>query len=266
MIAKLGQTKRAVTIELVLVSILAIVFAYTRMPNPVPASTGISVPPLVATPAPVPSWTFSVAPDARHARGKAKVPPHAAQPSFAANPATVPIATKTSPDIGAVPTTVPKEEAIPSPETTSAIAIKPVDGPALETIPEPAAPVPANKETLVTVPVLVPKDALAMAPDTASSPTPKELPASVLLPAQTVPSQASTSTPAETTQTTTMVGGTAAALIFAPIAAPVSIILGIAVGLFEPSSSQLGQSKSVPTKPTNKPAAGNTTPSSDSTY
>jgi len=269
MIARLAQTKRAMTIELVLLSIVAFVFAYTRMPNPVPVSTGVSVPQFVATPAPVPSWTFSVAPDTRHVRSKAKVPPQAAQPSIAANPAPVPTAAKSSQDvIESVPVAVAKEAVVPAPETTAAVETKPADVPALETVPEPAAPVPVNQEALVTAPApaLVPNEAVAMAAETASSPTPKELPASVFTPDQP---QTSPPTTAETIQTNSLVGGTAVALVFAPIAAPVSIILGIAVGLFEPSSSQLGQNKSAPvknTKTAKKPAARATTTSSDSVY
>jgi hypothetical protein len=269
MIARFVQTKRTMTIELVLALILAFAFAYTRVPDPVPVSTGISVPQLVATPAPVPSWTFSVVPETRHSSRKEKIASQAAQPSFAANPAPVPIAAKISPDvIESIPTAVAKEAVIPAPETTIAIATKPAEAPALETTPEPAAPVPAYLEDLAIAPAPSPdpKEAVAMAAETASSPTPKELPASVLTPAQT---QASPSISTETIQTASLVGGTAAAFVFAPISAPVSVILGIAVGLFEPSSSQLGQNKSAPaknTKTTKRPAAGATTPSSDSVY
>jgi hypothetical protein len=266
MIAGFVQTKRTMTIELVLALILAFVFAYTRVPNPVPVSAGISVPQLVATPAPAPSWAYSVVSETKHPSRKAKIAPQAAQPSFAANPAPVPVAAKISPDvIESVPIAVAKEAVIPAPETTTAIATKPAEAPVLETIPEPAAPVPAYPVDLVTEPAAapVPKEAVAMPADAASSPTPKELPASVLTPTQT---QASPSISTENIQTASLVGGSAAAIILAPIAGPVSVILGIAVGLFEPSSSQLGQNKPAPAKNTKKPAARATNTSSDSVY
>ena len=241
MIARLARTKRAMTIELVLASILVIAFVYTRLPADVPATSTPSVPQLVATPAPVPSWTFSVVPETKHTGRKAK-PLQIAKPAPAVDPTPVPMIAKSSPDvIESVPATVPKEAALPATEIATAIA-NPVVAPALEATPELSVPAPADKEALNSAPATVPNEALAAAPDAESSPTPKEIPASVLstspAPAGTLPAKSAT-----TTQTTSLVGGTAAALAFAPIAAPVSIILGIAVGLFEPSSSELGQEK-----------------------
>lgn len=259
MIARFARTKRTVTIQLVSASILVVAFAYTRMSTHIPARSAPSAPQLVATPAPVPTWTFTVAPETKHSSRKAKITPQVAKPAPAVGPTPIPMITKSSQDlIESVPATAPKETVIPVPETAAAIA-NPVATPGLEASPEPAAPVPGDKGTLNTAPATVPNETLAMAPDAATSPTPKEIPASVLStppsPDKTLPSKSGT-----TTQTTSLVGGTAAALVFAPIAAPVSIILGIAVGLFEPSSSQLGQEK--PTAKTKTKKSITNTPSS----
>jgi hypothetical protein len=266
MISKAVQTKRAVMMELVLVLILAFVFAYSRMHNPVPASAGLSVPQLVDTPAPVPSWTFSVMPDSKHGSGKAKVAAQVSRSLFAAKPAPAPVVTKTNPDVtGPLPVAASKHANIPAPEATATIASKTAVTPALETVPEPtpvAAPkhanIPAPEATaaiasktavtpaLETVPEPAPvaEEALAVAPETESLPMPKELPASVLSPVKTTKLA-----PEETTQTTSMVGGTTAALILAPIAAPVAIIFGIAAAMFTPTSSQLGQDIPPPASP-----------------
>jgi hypothetical protein len=71
-------------------------------------------------------------------------------------------------------------------------------------------------------------------------------PAQKLLPAE---SQANPSaSDSEKSSTRVLVAGTVAAVVFAPIAVPASIIFGFAVGMFTPTASQLGQNKPIPTK------------------
>lgn len=238
---KLGQTKRAVMIELVLGLILALVLAYTRMPNHVPAATHSSVPPLVEVQVPVPSWTFSAAPDTKSsAHAKAKIPPKVAKSTLAVKPVPVPIVATTIQDVPEpAPVPVPKEAVIPVPGPAAVLVAKPAEVPAPVTVAEPAL-VPISKEASDTVPEL------------ASAPVPKVIPASVLSQTQALPSPSESITP-----TTTMVAGTTAALVLAPFVAPVAIVVGIAVGMFTPTASQLGQVAPAPkTKPSSVPNTG----------
>ena len=242
---KHGQTKQAVMIELVLVSILAYVLAYSHMPNPVPVKTHSSVLPLVEVQAPVPSWTFSAAPDTKPAQIEATIPPLVAKSTRVDEPVPVPIVAATIHDVPEpAPVPVPKEAIIPVPESAAAYVSKPVAAPAPETVPEPA-PAQALKEAVVAVPEAAPvpslKEAVVAAPEDPSYPVPKVIPASVLSPVKALPSSSiSPSTP--------LVAGTAAALVLAPIVAPVSIIVGIVVGMFTPSASQLNQVAAIPTQ------------------
>jgi hypothetical protein len=239
MMAKLGQTKRAVMIELVSVLILAFVFAYSRMSNP-PATTYSSVPPLVEVQVPVPSWTFSAAPGTKPAQIKAKIPPRVAKSTLAAKPVPVPIVAATIQNVPEpAPVSVPKETVIPVPGPAAVLVAKPAEVLAPVTVTEPAL-APISKEASDTVPEL------------ASAPVPKVMPASVLSQTQALPSPSESITP-----TTTMVAGTTAAIVLAPIVAPVAIIVGIAVGMFTPSASQLGQAALTPkTKPSGVPNNG----------
>jgi hypothetical protein len=258
MIAKPMQTKRAMVIELVL--ILAFVIAFLSMPNPVPAATHFSVPPLVATPAPIPAWNFSVVTDAKPAQAKLQTPHKVAKSTLAAKPVPVQIVAMTDQVVPEpAPIHVAKVAIIPIPEPTAPFISNPVAANTPETVPvvkealataSTEAPIP--KEVLVTAPkaASVPNEVLAMATETESSPTPKALPASVLFPVKISPSE-----PASPARS--LVTGTAAAIIFAPIAAPVSIIFGIAAAIFTPTSSQLGQDKPPPTLPKKRPTVTN---------
>lgn len=243
---KLGQTKRAVIIELVLILILTLILAYSRVPESVPATTHLPVPPLVTTPVPAPvtSRILSAASGTKSAQVKAKIHPQAAKSTLVAKPVLVPIVATTIQDVPeSAPVPVPKEALIPVPESTAAFVAKPaVISPVPEIVPEPA-PVPVSKEALVTV------------TEPTSAPVPKVFPAAELSQAQALPLP-----PESTTSTSALIAGTAAALILAPIVAPVSIIVGIVVGMFTPTATQLGQSKPVPTK--NRKGVSNTGSSS----
>ena len=238
---KQGQTKQAVMIELVLALILAYVLTYSHMPNPVPAATHTSAIPIVDVQAPVPSWTFSAAPDTKPAHAKAKLTPRVARSPLVAEPVPSPIVSEAIHD---VPEPAPVEATVHAPESAAAYLSKPVAAPAPETVPEPA-PVQASKEALVAVPeaapVLASKEGLVAAPEAETYPVPKVIPASVLSPAKALPSPSiSPSTP--------LVAGTAAAFVLAPIVAPVAIIVGIAVGMFTPHAPQTDQTESTLTR------------------
>ena len=176
MIAKLGQTKRAVMIGLVSGMILAFIAAYSHMPNPAPAAhSPASV--LVATPAPVPSWTYSVAPDAVPAKPRTKTS-HVAKSAPAAKPVPAPAVASTAaivpkpvnvadPAVASknaldnvpepAPAAVAKEAVVPAAASTAAIVSKPVNVAdpavasknALDNVPEPA-PVAVAKEAVDT--------------------------------------------------------------------------------------------------------------------
>jgi hypothetical protein len=242
MMVKQGQTKQAVMIELVLVLILAYALTYSHMPNPVPAATHSAVIPLVEVQAPVPSWTFSAAPDTKPAQAKAKIPPRLVESTLVAEPVPSPIVAAAIHDVPEpAPVPVPKEATVPAPESAAAYVSKPVATHAPETVAEPAL-VPSSKEALVA------------APEAETYPVPKVIPASVLSPAKALSSSPSS-------PDTPLVAGTAAALVLAPLVAPVAIIVGIAVSMFTPSASQLGQVAPAPKQKTG--IVSNTGPSSD---
>ena len=279
MITKPGQSKRAVMIELVLLAILGFVAVYSRIPHPAPAADRVSAPIFVATPAPVPTWSFSVIPDNKPVQAKAKKPHKVAKSAPVAKTVLVQISSK---PVQAAPEPAPahdiKEAIIPitepasktiaatAPETVPVVKEAPATAPkavevsdALATAPD-AEPAPIANEAQVTTPRAepVPNETLDMASETKSSPTPKALPASVFSPAQTAP-------PEPVSPARSLVTGTTAALIFAPIAAPVSIIFGIASAIFTPTSSQLDQERPSPAVP-KKRAVRASAPSSDSSY
>lgn len=241
MVAKLGQTKRAVMMGLVSVLILAIIFALSRATNPVPA-TYSPASALVATPAPAPSWSYTVP-----AQTRAKIP-RVAKSAPAAKPAPVPaVAAAIQPE----PAAVAKEAVVPAAASTGT------------TISEPAvaATAVASKDAAGDVPgpapVAASKDALAVITEPSSLPALKTFPTTAISPTQAAPSEPIS--PADT-----MVTGTTAALVLAPFVAPVAIVVGLVVGVLTPSAAQLGQVPSAP-----KPKAGtvtHTAPSSDSVY
>lgn len=256
MVATLGHTKRAVMMGLVSVLILAFIFALSRTPNPVPA-TYSPASALVATPAPVPSWSYT-----EPAQIRAKIP-HVAKSSPAAKPAPVPaVAAVIQPE--PVPAAVAKEAVVPAAESTGTAISKPAEvaAPAVasknavDSIPEPA-PVAAPENTHEPAPAAASENALVAITEPSSVPALKIFPA-----ATTSPTQAAPSNPISPTDA--MVDGTTAALVLAPFMAPVAIVVGLVVGIMTPTASQLGQ---VPTAP--KPKAGtvtHTAPSSDSVY
>jgi hypothetical protein len=250
-IAKFGQTKRTVMIELVL--ILAFIFAYTHIPFP--AKTAYSpAAGLVATPAPVPSLVYSVVPDHGPVQAKAKTPPKVPKHAPAAKPAPVPAiaivrdvppapvaepaaADISKPAVVSAPVTASKDTAINVPEHAPEVVANEAVVPASE----PAATVVSNPEVIGAsgdihepAPVTDSNGALVANVELSSVSVLKTFPAPAKSPTQAAPSE-------PISPATPLVTGTTAALIFAPIAAPVSIIFGIVVGLLTPSSSQLGQ-------------------------
>ncbi|HTN94093.1 MAG TPA: hypothetical protein VMJ33_05910 [Gallionella sp.] len=268
MIAKLDRTKSMATIGLVSVSILAFVFALPRTPNPVRATYSPAAA-LVATPAPVPSWSYT-----EPAQTRAKIP-HAAKSAAAAKPAPVPaVAAALQPE--PAPLAAAKEATVPAAESTATAKSEPaaVAAPAvasknaLDNVPEPApsaaakdAVVPAAGSTgaAISNPVAVAPDSkdVAVISKPSSAPALKTLPSKAKSPDQVAPSEPIS--PADT-----MVTGTTAALVLAPFVAPVSIVVGLVVGVLTPSAAQLGQVAEPP-----KPKAGtvtHTAPSSDSVY
>ena len=272
MITKPGQSKRAVMIELVLLAILGFVALYSRIPHPAPAADRVSAPIFVATPAPVPTWSFSVIPDNKPVQAKARRPHKVAKSAPVAKTVLVQISSK---PVQAVPEPAPghdiKEAIIPitepasktiaatAPETVPVVKEAPATAPKAVEVSD-ALATASDNEAQVTTPRAepVPNETLDMASETESSPTPKALPASVFTPAQTAP-------PEPVSPARSLVTGTTAALIFAPIAAPVSIIFGIASAIFTPTSSQLGQEIPSPAV-RKKRAVRASAPSSDSSY
>ena len=263
MIAKLGQTKRAVMIGLVSGMILAFIAAYSHMPNPAPAAhSPASV--LVATPAPVPSWTYSVAPDAVPAKPRTKTS-HVAKSAPAAKPVPAPAVASTA-------AIVPKPVNVADPAVASKNA--------LDNVPEPA-PVAVAKEAVDTAaattaadvsrplavaapenihedtPVAASNDALVVITDPSPAPAVKTLPTQETSSSQAAPSEELLS------PSTSLATGTTAALVLAPFVAPVAIIVGLTVGLLTPSASQLGQMPPAPKKAKTVPHSA---PSSGSVY
>jgi hypothetical protein len=241
---KQGQTKQAVMIELVLVLILAYALTYSHMLNPVPVATHPSVIPLVDVQAPVPSWTFSAAPDTKPAQAKAKIPPRLVKSTPVVEPVPSPIVAEAIRDVPEpAPVIVPKEATVPAPESAAAYVSKPVAAPAPESVPEPAAA--ALKETVVAAPEAAPapalKEAVVAASEDTPYPVPKVIPASVLSPAKALPSE-------PISPSASLVTGTTAALVLAPLVAPVAIIVGIAVGMFTPHAPQSDQTESALTR------------------
>jgi hypothetical protein len=223
LMARFGQTKRAVMIvlTLALVLILATVIVYSRTPLYVPAATQSPVQPLVATPVavPVPSRTISAAPGAKSAQAKAKIPPRIEKSTLADKPVPVPIVAATIQAVAEV-ATAPAPMPVPAQKE------------ALIQVSEPAAAI-VDKQITVAVPEAVPatvpviKEASVTVPEPTLVTVPKVVPIPGLSPAKALP------LPAPSTPTSNAVlAGTAAAIVLAPIAAPVSIIVGIAVGLF----------------------------------
>jgi hypothetical protein len=257
MMVKQGQAKQAVMIELVLVLILAYALTYSQMHHPIPVETRSSVHPFVDVQAPVSSWTFSAAPDTKPAQAKAKILPHLVKSTPVAEPVPSPIVAEAIHDVPEpAPAPVPKEATARAPESAATYVSKQVAAPAPEAVPE-LAPA-ALKEAVVAVPeaAAVPslKEAVVAASEDTPYPVPKVIPASVLSPAKALP-------PPPASPDTSLVAGTTAALVLAPLVAPVAIIVGIAVGMFTPSASQLGQVAPAP-KPKTGPVP-NTGSSSD---
>ena len=263
MITKPGQSKRAVMIELVLLAILGFVALYSRIPHPAPAADRVSAPIFVATPAPIPTWSFSVIPDNKPVQAKAKKPHKVAKSAPVAKTVLVQVSSK---PVQAAPEPAPahdiKEAIIPitEPASKTIAATAPETVPVVKEAPATAPKAVEVSDALATAPDAepAPNETLDMASETESSPTPKALPASVFSPAQTAP-------PEPVSPARSLVTGTTAALIFAPIAAPVSIIFGIASAIFTPTSSQLDQERPSPAVP-KKRAVRASAPSSDSSY
>ena len=260
-------------IGLVSVLILAFVFALSRTPNPVQATYSPAVA-LVATPAPVPSWSYT-----EPAQTKAKIP-HAVKSAPAVKPAPVPavaadIQPEPAPPVAAKEATAPAAESTATAVSEPAVVVAPAVASknSLDNVPEPSLPATAKDAAGSTgaaisnpVTVVAPnnnesgppadsKDALAVISEPSSAPAMKTLPNTVKSPGQ----PAEPISPADT-----MVTGTTAALVLAPFVAPVSIVVGLVVGVLTPSAAQLGQVAEPP-----KPKAGtvtHTAPSSDSVY
>lgn len=310
--AKLGQTKRVVLIEFVLVLISGFIIAYMLLPDTVPSAEPPSRQ-LVATPVPDQSRTLPDVPAAKPAPSEVaalakvtvqrKIEPHNKAPA----PVSVPVVETGSLDNSEL-ATVAKQVLTAIPEPKMALEIKPTVPPVTQTVQVPApmkvvppaseakavlevkpAELPVNQpeqdhvpmQVLVAVPepktalqvkpaelpvtqnaqVTVPKKVLPQIPETKAAlafipteptdnaPEPVTdqniLPAQKLLPAE---SQAkSSASDSEKSSARVMIAGTVAAVVFAPIAVPASIIFGFAAGLFTPTASQLGQTKPIPT-------------------
>jgi len=141
------------------------------------------------------------------------------------------------------PVNLPAQAPADVPEPKLALEVKPVEPLVAQSAKTPVAkkvlpPVADSKVALVANPAIPPVN--VPEPVTVQN----DFPTQKLLPAESLANPSASDS--EKSSTRVMIAGTVAAVVFAPIAVPASIIFGFAAGLFTPTASQLGQTK--PTK------------------